>query len=591
MDAITTHFGSDTTGFERGTKRMNKSVDNVESKLTKAGSTIKQFGGALLTAFSVAKVKEFVNELDGIGKSAGKIGVTTDEIQILRFAAEQTGGSASALDNALEKFNNRLGEARQGLGEGKRAFDELNISLFDSDGIFKDNIDVLAEFATKLDDVEDPARKAALVNDLVGRSAGFLINTLRGGEGALDKYRQQLEEANGIIDEEAIKRAEDFNDRLNLLSKTIEGTLSDAYLEGSKAFEKLFLLIGEAQNFLGSGVSPMMDFGDFERQQEQMKEIEASEKRVAELRSARDAKEAAAAAERKAAAKEAAAAEKLKQKRIEEQFTSLNKLRKAEDSLSRLIEKHLFEQLSLGERKVYLEQELKKIETDQSRTSSELKRVELRREQLMITRQLITNEEEISKAKSQQASLLGQLSDVESERKGLIGQAEQELKLEMQKADEAERALRALQKQAIARAAGGRGNSRDEKDSRKAAELRQEAGQLENEGRFSAAARKRGRAEEKESEITDRRRERLFEDANEARDRGDLSQLEQLKKIAQEQGLIDENGRDSRTTQGEDLKDAEAEKTQKLMQINERSASAVEEINERLAALEEALSQ
>ena len=148
-NAIIAKFGGDNKDFKKTIRDNERQLGRMGKKLDSNKSKIIAFGKAAIVAFAVRQVKGFVDELDEIGKSAGKVGVTTDEIQKLRFAAEQTGGSASELDKALERLNNSIGEARQGTGEGKKAFEQLGISLNDNKGQARDNIEIFREFATR----------------------------------------------------------------------------------------------------------------------------------------------------------------------------------------------------------------------------------------------------------------------------------------------------------------------------------------------------------------------------------------------------------------------------------------------------------
>ena len=184
-----------------------------------------------LTAMAVAggyALLRFTKMADTIGKVADKLGITTDQLQAWRFAAEQSGLSAEQFDVALRYFTKSIGEVKLGVGEGKKAFEEMRIGLKKANGEQKTNAELMSEVADKLTQVKDHTLKAGLAYKLFGRSGVDLLNMIRKGSKGLEEFRMELEKRGGIIPEDVIRNSEKFNDSLNLTKKMIIGLLAHA---------------------------------------------------------------------------------------------------------------------------------------------------------------------------------------------------------------------------------------------------------------------------------------------------------------------------------------------------------------------------
>ena len=103
-----------------------------------------------------------ISEMDALGDAAQALGLTTDELQELRYAAEQTGSSQEKLDAAMRKFTQGIGETAAGVGEVKTVYEQMGISVQDSEGKIKSSSDVLNEVADYMAKIESPADKARI---------------------------------------------------------------------------------------------------------------------------------------------------------------------------------------------------------------------------------------------------------------------------------------------------------------------------------------------------------------------------------------------------------------------------------------------
>jgi len=187
------------------------------------GRSIIKLGKITAVAFAAASaaVFKFAGTADRIGKTASKLGITTDVLQELRFAAEQTGVKTETLDMAFQRFTRRSAEAAQGMGEALPAFQQLGISLKDNEGRLKTSEALFLEVADGIAAVENESEKVRLSFKFFDSEGVALANTMKGGSKQIKEFAKQAHEMGLIIDKDTIASSEKLNDSLNILKKVV----------------------------------------------------------------------------------------------------------------------------------------------------------------------------------------------------------------------------------------------------------------------------------------------------------------------------------------------------------------------------------
>ena len=185
--------------------------------------------GAVGAAGLGGMVKNAIESADAIGKTADKLGITTDALQEFRFAAKLSGVSTNTLDMALQRFTRRAAEAAKGTGEAKAALKQMGIQLKDSNGNMRSSSDLLMDVADSFTDVEDESERLRLAFKLFDSEGAALVNMLGNGSAALQKMRDDARELGIVMDEELIRNAEEVNDKfttaMNILGVQFKSVL------------------------------------------------------------------------------------------------------------------------------------------------------------------------------------------------------------------------------------------------------------------------------------------------------------------------------------------------------------------------------
>lgn len=232
MSADSAQLRTDIKRVRRDMTGMRKSATDLEKGFRGVSRTLKTtfaaFGVGLGIRGIVRSIDNLTASLDSVAKTASRVGVTTDQLQELRFAAGQASVDTKTLDMAIQRFSRRLGEAAQGSGELKDTIESYGIAVRDSEGNTRSVVDVLGDFANVIRTAESDQERLRIAFKAFDSEGAALVNMLRDGSDGLDKMRSRARELGLVIDSETIRASVEFRDRLDELSKSFAALQAEA---------------------------------------------------------------------------------------------------------------------------------------------------------------------------------------------------------------------------------------------------------------------------------------------------------------------------------------------------------------------------
>lgn len=233
--------------------RLGRSIDKSLSQALKPANlkkmTLALSGTAAGFAFATKKAIEFA---DTIGKTADKIGVTTDELQELRFAAQQTGVATNQLDLGLQRFVRRTAEAAEGTGELVKVLEKYDIDVKGANGETRDSIEILKDLADATQNASSESEQLRIAFKAFDSEGAALVNLLRQGSEGLERFQRQARDLGLVMDENLIRKAEQANDELNILAQSLKvqvagslASISPAIIEIGKNLRDVIPVIVE----------------------------------------------------------------------------------------------------------------------------------------------------------------------------------------------------------------------------------------------------------------------------------------------------------------------------------------------------------
>jgi|GEM_PF-5645918 hypothetical protein len=222
---LVVYLKTDEKDLKKGLNTSNKVInDFAESAKTK----LMAIGGAVAAGFTVSAAWQYVDntitKLDAIADAAERLQVGTAEFQTMSYAAEMTTSSMEALEKALQRARLTIYEAREGNKTAAESFAAIGVSIKDLDGL--NSSQILTRIAQGLETITDDTAKAALAAKIFGKSGVELVPMLS----QLEYFKQELEDTNRIIADDAIQAAGAYRDSIDKLNLSMQGMVANSGL-------------------------------------------------------------------------------------------------------------------------------------------------------------------------------------------------------------------------------------------------------------------------------------------------------------------------------------------------------------------------
>ncbi len=197
--------------YQRKVQSVTSMVGGLKTVLAGLGAATAV--GSLAGGFQAAT--QHLNTLSTeIARSAGRVGVSAEAYQVFGHVLKSAGGDAADLTTALSTLRNALGEAlRNGDSGFAKAFAELGLKVADLTKL-RPEIQ-LERVARALAGIEDPARRASLAQDILGKGASNLKPVLdRLAVEGFGGLRDEVAATAGIMSGEMARALDDLETRI-----------------------------------------------------------------------------------------------------------------------------------------------------------------------------------------------------------------------------------------------------------------------------------------------------------------------------------------------------------------------------------------
>jgi TP901 family phage tail tape measure protein len=268
-----------TGSFETDTKRAEKRSREMAREIDKA---FKMVGAAVLAAGAafVAMTKSIMDSADSMAKASRSIGISTESLSALQYAAELSGVSANELNQSLIRLN-------KSAADGNKAFDAMGISVRDAQGNLKATDTLLKEVSDRFSSYADGAAKSALAQEIFGRSGAQMISLLNEGSEGLSRMEAEAQRLGIVISGDLAKNSEALNDNLSKIALAAKGAAIEIAGPLIRALADVTTRFLEASNAgrgfwasLGVAIDPLQGVGGRSTIRDATKDIENLQKRI-----------------------------------------------------------------------------------------------------------------------------------------------------------------------------------------------------------------------------------------------------------------------------------------------------------------------
>ena len=258
--------------------RMESAFSSIGGGISKTVSALKPYAlavGAAGTALAYAtkKALDFASE---IVDSARGLGLSTDALQELRFAAAQSGVNISALNTALGALAKNQAEATDENSEAADMFARLGVNIKDTEGNLKPLDELFTEVGARIGELNTVSERNLASMALMGRGGRELGKLFTEGAEGIAEARKQAHELGLVINEDVLKETEAAGDKFDALFQIIKvtGVAAIAQFAGdlTNLADTLFYVTQKAREFF-----------DVFREEAELATVEGAAEQIREL--------------------------------------------------------------------------------------------------------------------------------------------------------------------------------------------------------------------------------------------------------------------------------------------------------------------
>lgn len=223
--------------------KLKAGLDAAQGRLQRFAINVAAIGISFSTVSAMASRamgiigNVFTGPADQLQNLTDRTGLSVEMLQTLAEAGGDAGATLEDVGGAARSMANFLQQVERGGDGAEKTLADLGVSADDLKNATQDQR--LAMFSDALAGIADPARRAALAQDVFGRGAMNLLPVLGQGSGALDAYRKRLDETGGLKTAEQIAAADDLGDAFGRLSRRIKGAGFSALSAMSPVLQKI----------------------------------------------------------------------------------------------------------------------------------------------------------------------------------------------------------------------------------------------------------------------------------------------------------------------------------------------------------------
>ena len=265
-------FASAQRGLDGLLGRGNR-LAGLFSRAGPIGAGIASIG--IAAGLAVRALVKVVDELDNIDKASKRVGVSAEELQALRLAAQLGGAEINQTDIALQRFSRRLGEAAQGSGELLGTLERMNIRVRGSDGALRSNVDVLDEYVQKVREMGSTQEQTLAIFKAFDSEGVRFGRALVENERRVSELTDAFREQGLVVEGRYVRQAAAAKDALTLLNAQWKVATTELVIQFLPALQSTIPVLQGLAREVAKLANSLGDLFDVRPNEELLDEIES----------------------------------------------------------------------------------------------------------------------------------------------------------------------------------------------------------------------------------------------------------------------------------------------------------------------------
>lgn len=224
-------YGDNAGKAKLSLESMAKATDDLANKT----AALSAASAAALTGLAGMAV-DAGKTADDLNTLAKQTGFSTAELQKMKYASDLIDVSMSDMTGSIQKLVKQM-------GAGSDKFEELGVSITDSDGNLRNATEVWYETIEALSRIENETERDAAAMEIFGKSAASLAGLIDDGGEALRAYGKDAEDLGLILSQDTLDAANKLNDAIDITKARLEATFLET---GAKVADTVLPIVEEA---------------------------------------------------------------------------------------------------------------------------------------------------------------------------------------------------------------------------------------------------------------------------------------------------------------------------------------------------------
>lgn len=210
---------------------LGQTWDKAKGQISKGMGQITTGVGVLAGAGAAAfKAADSASKnLDTIDKMSQKLGMTAQAYQEWDYVLKISGADIQSLSSGMKTLTNKFDDAKAGSEGAVKSFERIGLSMEDIKDMSRE--DLFSTVIYAFQDMGDTAERAALANELLGRSGTELAPLFNTTSEETKNLIQQVNDLGGVMSDEAVKNGAAFQDSLTSLKTAFSGASNSLMAE------------------------------------------------------------------------------------------------------------------------------------------------------------------------------------------------------------------------------------------------------------------------------------------------------------------------------------------------------------------------
>lgn len=260
-----------------------KSIDNYGKEVTEAKENTEIFGEVLkanlaseaivngvkdlasgikeVSSSMVGTVKDTAAYADDILTMANNTGIATDTLQELKYMQELTDVSLETITKSMQKNIRSMSDAAEGSANYAKAYEQLGVSVVDSNGALRDSETVFWECIDALGKITNETQRDAIAMDIFGKSAQELNSIIKIGSAGVEQFAEEAHNVGAVLSDDTLEMLGATDDAFQRFDQTIEIVKRNFGVALAPSIERATIKISNAFNDMDNEIYDIAEGG------------------------------------------------------------------------------------------------------------------------------------------------------------------------------------------------------------------------------------------------------------------------------------------------------------------------------------------